>query len=64
MKGYDQNCAFCRLMRSLAYAGVGMGIGSIMAYWFGASKENRMISGIIVAAIIVFGLLNKKNESS
>jgi hypothetical protein len=64
MKGYDKNCSFCRLMRSLAFAGVGMGIGSLTAYWFGASKQNSLISGIVVAAIIVFGLLNKNQESS
>jgi hypothetical protein len=49
-------------MRSLAFAGVGMGFGSGAAYWFGASKENMMIFGIIVAAIIVFGLLDNKKS--
>jgi len=47
-------------MRSLAFTGLGMGIGGGMAYLFDATKKNMMISGIIVAAIIVFGLLNKK----
>ena len=62
MKGYDRNCPFCRLMRSLAFSGVGMGIGSGTAYLLGASKENIMMSGIVVAAVIVFGMLDKKKK--
>lgn len=62
MRGYDRNCPICRLMRSLAFSGVGMGIGSGIAYLFGASKENIMMSGIVVAAVIVFGLLDKNKK--
>jgi len=62
MMRYDKNCPFCRLMRSFAFAGAGMGIGSLAAYLFGASKENMMITGIVMAAIIVFGFLDKKNN--
>lgn len=62
MKGYDENCAFCRLMRSLAFTGVGMGIGSGSAYLLGAKLENILLSGITVSAIIVFGMLGKKNK--
>ncbi len=60
MRGYDRNCSFCRLMRSLAFTGVGMGIGSGSAYFLGASQENIMMSGIVVAAMIVFGMMDKK----
>ena len=62
MRDYDRNCAFCRLMRSLAFTGVGMGVGSGTAYLLGASKQNIMMSGIVVSAIIVFGLIDKKNK--
>ncbi len=62
MKGYDENCAFCRLMRSLAFTGVGMGLGSGTAYLVGANLENILMSGIVVSAIIVFGMLGKKNS--
>jgi hypothetical protein len=62
MKGYDENCAFCRLMRSLAFTGVGMGLGSGGAYLLGANLENILMSGIVVSAIIVFGMLGKKNK--
>jgi hypothetical protein len=50
-------------MRSLAFTGVGMGIGSGTAYLLGANKQNIMMSGIVVSAIIVFGMLGKKNKN-
>ncbi len=62
MRGYDRNCSFCRLMRSLAFTGVGMGLGCGAAYLLGASQENIMLSGIFVATIIVFGKYDPKNK--
>jgi len=62
MRGYDRNCAFCRLMRSLAFTGVGMGLGCGVAYLLGASQENIMLSGIFVATVIVFGKYDPKNK--
>lgn len=64
MKGYYEGCPYCRLMRSLAYTGVGMGIGSGTAYLLGASQQNIYMSGIVVSAIIVFGMLDKKNKKN
>lgn len=49
-------------MRSFAFSGLGMAIGSGIAYIMGASKENIMMSGIMVAAILVFGMLGKKKK--
>ncbi|WP_305907484.1 hypothetical protein Q9L42_015575 [Methylomarinum sp. Ch1-1] len=63
MKGFDRSCPFCRFMRSLAFTGVGMGLGSGIAYLLGASKENIMMSGIVVAAVLVFGLLDRKKKN-
>ena len=62
MINYNKDCPFCRMMRSFAFAGLGMGIGSLAAYFFGASKQNMMITGIFTAAIIVFGILDKKDK--
>ncbi len=56
MKGYDRNCPMCRFMRSLAFTGVGMGLGCGVAYLLGASYQNMLMSGIVVSAIIVFGM--------
>jgi hypothetical protein len=49
-------------MRSLAFTGVGIGIGGGVAYLLGASKENSMLIGVVVAAIIVFGIIDKKKS--
>jgi hypothetical protein len=57
---FDKNCPLCRLMRSLAFTGLGFGVGGGIAYLFGASKQDIMMSGIVVAAILVFGIINKK----
>ena len=47
-------------MRSLAFTGLGMGVGSGVAYLLGATKENIMMSGVITAAVLVFGVLGQK----
>ncbi|MGD7033991.1 MAG: hypothetical protein CVV06_13260 [Gammaproteobacteria bacterium HGW-Gammaproteobacteria-10] len=62
MKDYDRNCAVCRLMRSLAFSGLGMGIGGGVAYLFGASRETITMVGIVTAAIIVFGIIDRKKK--
>lgn len=62
MRDYDRNCAVCRLMRSLAFSGLGMGIGSGIAYLFGASRDNIIMTGIVTAAIIVFGIIDRKKK--
>jgi len=59
-RAYETNCSICRLMRSLAFTGLGMALGGGVAYLVGASKQNIIMSGIVVAAIIVFGILGKK----
>jgi hypothetical protein len=51
-------------MRSLAFTGIGMGIGSGSAYLLGASQQNIYMSGIVVSAIIVFGMIDKKNNKN
>ncbi len=62
-RAYDRNCNICRLMRSLAFTGVGMGIGCGTAYLLGADQQTIITSGIVVSAIIVFGLLDNKKKS-
>lgn len=62
MRDYYEGCAMCRLMRSLAFTGVGMGIGSGTAYLLGASQQNIIMSGIVVSAIIVFGMIDNKKR--
>jgi hypothetical protein len=62
IKGYDENCALCRLMRSLAFSGIGAALGAGIAYLMGASKQNILMAAIVTAAILVFGIMNKKKK--
>lgn len=59
MKHYNEDCSLCKLMRSMAFTGVGMGIGAGVAYLLGASREDMVYSGIVVAAILIFGLVGR-----
>ncbi len=62
MKPYNQDCSLCRVMRSLAFTGLGMGTGAAIAYMLGASKQNMVLTGIVVAAILVFGLFRREKR--
>jgi len=59
IKHYPENCTLCRLMRSMAFSGLGMGLGAGIAYLFDASRQNMVYSGMVVATIIIFGLLGR-----
>ena len=60
IRAYDKNCPLCRLMRSLAFTGVGFALGGGIAYLLGASRQDVILSGIVTAAILVFGIIGKK----
>lgn len=60
MKHYREDCSVCRLMRSMAFTGIGLGIG--VAYLLGADKKNMVYSSIAVATILVFGLLGREKN--
>jgi len=62
MKPYPQDCSLCRVMRSLAFTGLGMGTGAGIAYVLGASRQNMILTGIVVAAILVFGLFGREQR--
>jgi hypothetical protein len=42
MKKYPENCQVCKLMRSMAFTTLGMGVGITAAYFLGASKQNMI----------------------
>lgn len=55
----NRDCALCRMMRSMAFSGLGAGLGGLLAWMFGASKQNVMMTAIVFAAIFAFGLAKK-----
>ena len=59
MKKYDRDCTLCRMMRALSLSGLGMGLGAAGAYFLGASKENMVYTGMVVATILVFGSIGR-----
>ncbi len=63
MRGYNRDCAICRLMRGLAFGGLGMALGGGLPYALGANREVWLSSGIVTAAILVFGLNNKTKNN-
>ncbi len=58
-KVIDRDCAVCRFMRGMTYSSLGGGAGAFIAWIFGASRENIMMTAIVVAAIFAFGLANR-----
>lgn len=46
----------------MAFSGAGAMIGGFGALLLGASRQNAMLSALVVAAIFVFGLVRKKNK--
>ena len=61
-KSGNQDCALCRVMRSMAFSGAGGAIGAIGALLIGASRQNIMLSALVVAAIFVFAFAVKKKD--
>ncbi len=52
-----QDCVLCRVMRAMAFSGLGAALGGFGAlYLFGASRENALMAAVIGAAVLVFGL--------
>lgn len=53
----DHDCPFCRMMRALAFSGLGAAIGGYGAlYLFSASRENALMAAVAGAVILVLGL--------
>ncbi|HHJ38039.1 MAG: hypothetical protein AXA67_01700 [Methylothermaceae bacteria B42] len=53
---YHRDCALCRVMRAMAFSGLGAAIGGYGAlYLFSASKQTALIAAVIGASILVLG---------
>jgi len=63
-KAFDPNrCALCRVVRSMAFSGLGMGLGAGGAYLLGANEQQMLMAGITTAAIVVFGLIDRDKST-
>ncbi len=54
---YDRDCVLCRVMRAMAFSGLGAAVGGYGAlFLFGASKENALLAAVAGASVLVLGL--------
>lgn len=60
MARYNRDCGLCRVMRSMAFSGVGAAIGAGCASLLGATRQDIMTTALVVAAVFVFAFAGKK----
>ncbi len=54
---YNRDCVLCRVMRAMAFSGLGAALGGYGALLlFGASKENALLAAVAGASIMILGL--------
>ncbi|BCX89846.1 hypothetical protein MIN45_P2219 [Methylomarinovum tepidoasis] len=51
-----RDCAFCRMMRALAFSGLGAAVGGYGALYLGASRENALMAAVAGAVMLVLGM--------
>nr|BAL55697.1 hypothetical protein HGMM_F30F01C16 [uncultured Gammaproteobacteria bacterium] len=56
MRRYDRDCALCRVMRGMAFSGLGAALGGYSALGLGASKSTALTAAVIGAAIMALGI--------
>ncbi|MCX8050010.1 MAG: hypothetical protein N3A55_10205 [Methylohalobius sp.] len=56
MQRYDRNCALCRVMRGMAFGGLGAAVGGFGALWLGAPRQTALMAAVVGAAAMVLGL--------
>lgn len=56
------SCAFCRLMRSLAFSAIGAGVVGYSALWLGMERYNAIIAAFFGALAAVIWVSRKKQE--
>lgn len=53
-----RDCALCRVMRAMAFSGLGAALGGYGAlFLFGASKQTALLAAVAGASILVLGLV-------
>ena len=57
----SQNCFLCRVMRGLAFGGMGAAIGGYGALWLGMNQTNAIISALF-GALFVTTLFNRPKK--
>ena len=63
VKKDGRNCFLCRVMRGLAFGGLGAGLGAAVALLIGTSQQNTFIAALF-GALFVTMLLNRPPPTS
>lgn len=58
----SQNCFLCRVMRGLAFGGLGAALGGYSALWLGMSQGNAIIAALFGALFITTLTNRPKNK--
>ncbi len=56
MARYDRDCALCRVMRAMAFSGLGAALGGYGALWLGAPKQTALMAAVVGASVLVLGM--------
>jgi hypothetical protein len=65
MSGYDaENCPLCRVMRGLAFGGLGAALGGFGSLWLGASREDAMLYALFGALALTLLMQRKRSKST
>ena len=58
----DQNCTLCRVMRGLAFGGMGAALGGYGAMLFGVGREEAMYYALF-GALVLTALVQRKRSN-
>lgn len=55
---YNRDCVLCRVMRAMAFSGLGAAMGGYGAlYLFGADRQTSLLAAVVGASVLVLGLV-------
>ena len=61
MPGGDAvNCPLCRVMRGMAFGGLGAALGGFGSLWLGASQQDAMLYALFGALALTAFMLRKR----
>lgn len=61
--GSGPDCGFCRMMRSMAFSGLGAAIGAGIGYLLDLQRQDVWMCALGGAAIMVFVVMRKLDQN-
>jgi len=64
MRRYDaDNCLLCRVMRGMAFGGLGAALGGFGSLWLGASRQDALLYALFGVLALTAWLQRKRSRS-